>query len=160
VVALVLVGALSACTHARVLQAHASVAQAERVNRDLADRSGTITLHDGSRIDARDMRLGGDALSWRQIDSTAVQSTSMADLRELRFRSRLRGALDGLVIGLLVGAPAGALITDNTSGGSGRRAEAALSGGLSIGLWSGLVGAVKGSRIVYRVEAPSKDRQR
>jgi hypothetical protein len=155
-VALCLVGTLSACTHARVLQAHASVAQAERVNRDLDDRTGTITLHDGSRIDARDMRLSDDAVSWRQVDSTAVQSTRMTDLRELTFRSRLRGAFDGLVLGLLVGAPAGALFIDNPSGGSGRRLKAALSGGLSIGLWSGLVGAVKGSRMIYRVEAPSR----
>ncbi len=152
-----LIGVLSACTHTHplVLQPTPNPAAPESLNRNLENREVTLALRDGPRLEARDVQVTSSGLSWHRAGTVETQVTKMTDVRELSFRSRLRGALDGLLIGFAIGAPAGALVIDAPHGGSGQRVQAALAGGLSIGAWSTIFGAIKGSRIVYRVEPPA-----
>jgi len=148
---------LAGCTHERalVVQPQAGLTETAEINRELEHRPATIALRDGSRVDASNIRLDADTVSWQE--GAAPRHGRMADVRELSYRSRLRGALDGLLIGLAIGAPSGALVIDSARSGAGGRVEAALSGALSIGVWSSIIGAVKGSRIVYHVDAPRSD---
>jgi hypothetical protein len=142
------------CTHTRSLTAypHADQAWVERVNRELQNHRVTMVLRDGRRVDAKNVQIVGDTVSWR-AGTQQAQASQIVDVREFSFRSHLRGALDGLIIGVAIGAPSGALIIDPPKGESGQRVQAALAGSLSMGLWTAGLGAVRGSRIVYRVES-------
>jgi hypothetical protein len=152
-----LAAGLSACTHTRalVLASPSHLNAPETPVPDLSNRDVTVALHDGFRIDAQDVRFTGDELSWRRAGTRERHVTRTADVSALTVRSHLQGALDGLLIGVAIGAPGGALLTDTPHGGGGH-GKAALAGALSWGTLSAIVGAVKGSRIVYRVEAPPR----
>jgi len=158
---------ISGCTHHRTIALAPGSAPAagrrwtdepdvDALSQDLHDRAVSLTLANGSRAEARDAQLDGRSLTWHRAETGAAQTIDLADVRELSFRSRARGALDGLLIGLAIGLPAGALIIDAPNGGSGNRGQAALSGGVSIGILSAAIGAVRGARIAYRITAPPR----
>ena len=151
---------VTGCTRARtLLLVSPAVPDApDAINNEIADRVVTLSLDHGAPFDADSVNITSGDVTWRSRRASGThsvtQSAPASDLRTLSFNSHTRGALDGLLIGLVVGAPLGAAIIDSPSGKSGRRVEAALSGSLSIGAWSALIGAIKGSRIVYEVAVP------
>jgi hypothetical protein len=164
---------ISGCTHHRsiALAPRSASAEARRLpppprlrrtgqpgvdalSQDLRGRAVSLTLASGSRVEARDAQLDGRSLTWRRAETNAPQPMDLAETREVSVRSRARGALDGLLIGLAIGLPAGALIIDAPKGGLGNRGQAALSGGVSIGILSAAIGALRGDRIVYRITPP------
>jgi hypothetical protein len=153
---LALAGTLSACTHTRalVLTPAPNATAPEPPTLNLDNREVTLALQNGFRIDADNLRFTGDGLAWRRAGTTEEHVTRAADIRQLSFCSHLRGALDGLLIGAAIGAPAGFLLNDTPTSGPGR-GGATLSGAVSWATLSALIGAVKGSRIVYRVEPPA-----
>ncbi len=122
-----------------------------RVNDDLNGRSVLVRLRDGTRIDVRGVHVEGRIISWLDRQTQQVQTIALDRVREVSFISRRRGALDGAIIGGTIGAPAGLLVSDSGPG-AGDRAAAAGAGAVSVSLWTIPIGAIKGSRLVYRFE--------
>jgi len=158
VVSLAFSACVAGCTHARtlVLVSPTVPVAPDGINDQIADRTVTLSLIRGAPFDADAVNITSRDVTWRSRGTSTTHTARASDLRTVSFTSHARGALDGLLIGLVAGAPLGAAIIDSPSGKTGGRVEAALSGSLAIGAWSALIGAIKGSRIVYEVAVPAR----
>lgn len=158
---------LVGCTHTRVFDPGSSEKRAE-VNARAERGLSVLQLRSDERIQARSVHVAPDVTTWIDPATGTTESISTSELEAIRFKSRGRGVLEGLGLGLAIGAGVGAVLgavsgaTDEGGLIDLTPAEGALVGsvafgGVGVGV-GGLAGLERGSRTVYIVPAPARDR--
>lgn len=94
--------ALTGCSHTRVVNP-ASPDDQIRVNQHAEGKAASVTLSNGERIRARNLRMTETLTTWIDPESGALDSTATGNIESIRFRNRGQGFLEGAGIGLGVG---------------------------------------------------------
>jgi len=151
------------CTHNSTVRLRSSVDYALWNKRTLR-KQPVVTLMDGQKHTANNLRFDPDSTSWVDPNTQRVIAVPTAEVSNVRIVSFGKGALEGLGLGLSIGALTGGLIGTTTSGDTGsgiqystgsRIGIAATGLGLIGGLIGLIIGSAKGSKDVYHIEHES-----
>ncbi|MEN8008620.1 MAG: hypothetical protein ABFS42_16545 [Candidatus Krumholzibacteriota bacterium] len=138
------------CSTTRHLDPLSPGATYDQVTYAAVDREARITLVDGRKFEARNIRMKADSTWCIPNDSRNPRVMATADVGRITLKDRGRGAMRGLVFGLLGGAAVGGLT--GYAGGDDYYDEggAAALGAISMGALGFIVGGISGTLHGYQ----------
>jgi hypothetical protein len=77
-------------------------------NNKLKEETVTIELESGNTIDAKDLQISSNSISWTELESEKHYDVESATIQEIRISNRSRSGTTGLFVGMLVGGIIGA----------------------------------------------------
>ena len=119
-------------------------------------------MEDGQKLEARNLRIKADSISWISLDNQKTARLPAANVTEIKFVRKGKGALEGMGLGLIYGAVFGAglgLAQGDDNEGSWFRLSAGQKAALlgitfgGAGFLAGLpIGTIAGSKDIYYLE--------
>ncbi len=100
---------LSGCTSMLTIEHNRRTAAYDEVNRAVRGKVARLVLHDGSRMDAVDVHVDAESLTWLDRRTNTLESIPTTDVREVSVVRAGAHAVRGLIAGLAAGAAVGGL---------------------------------------------------